>query len=74
MSDLPRLASVVVVPPVAQWIEQEPSKLEVAGSNPAGRTKCGCSSMEEQQISNLMMKVRFPSSAPQYKEVKNEME
>ena len=32
------LVSQKKIAPVAQWIERQPPELEVAGSNPAGRT------------------------------------
>ena len=56
--------------PLAQWLEQNAHNVLVTGSSPVGSTKCGCSIMVLLQISNLKIGVRFPSSAPNFKEGK----
>ncbi len=56
--------------PLAQWLEQNAHNVLVTGSSPVGSTKCGRSIMVLLQISNLKIGVRFPSSAPNFKEGK----
>ena len=54
---------------VAQLVERHLAKVEVAGPSPVYRSTCGCSSMAELQPSKLATRVRFPSPAPEERQI-----
>ena len=54
---------------VAQLVERHLAKVEVAGPSPVYRSTCGCSSMAELQPSKLATRVRFPSPAPDERQI-----